>query len=95
MSQPPLLTVSTFRRSYGRRYTELPVDRIDRESFAIDCSASAMRPDLYDLRVGDLVRWREGERFVEAAVAAVRREGPLLTVALRDAHPLPPDYFPY
>lgn len=95
MSQPPLLTVSTFRRSYGRRYTELPVDRVDRDSFAIDCSASAMRPELYDLRAGDLVRWRDGERFIEATIAAVQREGALLTAALRDAHPLPPDFFPY
>jgi hypothetical protein len=95
MSQPPLLTVFIFRRSYGRRYTELPIDRIDHDSFAIDCSGSVMRPDLYDLLVGDVVRWREGERFIEAVIDAVRRDGQLLTVALRDSQPLPPDYFPY
>lgn len=95
MSQPPLLTVSIFRRGHGRRYTDLPVDRVDRESFAIDCSSLSMRPELYDLRVGDLVRWRQGERFVEAIIDAVRREGQLLNVALRDANLLYPEYFPY
>jgi len=95
MSQQPLLTVSVFRRSYGRRYTDLPVDGLERDSFTIDCSGSSMRPELYDLRAGDLVRWRQGERFVEATIDTVRRDGAQLHVALRDAHLLYAEYFPY
>lgn len=95
MSQPALLTVSIFRRYYGRRYTDLPVDQIDRESLLIDCSGSAMRPELYDLREGDLVRWRQGERFVEAVIASVSYDGPTLRASLRDARLLYPEYFPY
>lgn len=95
MSQPNLLTIFIYRRFYGRRYTELPVDQIDREGFTIDCSAGLIRPEIFDLRPDDIVRWRQGDRYVEALIAAVRRSGPILSVQLRDAHPLAEDFFPY
>ncbi|NJN15334.1 MAG: hypothetical protein HC822_03070 [Oscillochloris sp.] len=95
MSQPNLRTVSIFRRNYGRRYTDLPVDEISREFFLIDCNGYAMRPELYDLQSGDLARWRQGERFVEATIDHIVIDNQQLHVVLRDPVLLPEDYFPY
>jgi hypothetical protein len=95
MSQPNLITVSIFRRSYGRRYTDLPVESVDREALLISCEGTFMRPEYYDLRPGDIVRWRNGERYVEAVISEVRRDARSVNVALADAHPLPPEFFPY
>jgi hypothetical protein len=95
MSQPTLTTVSVFRRSYGRRYTDLPVDSVDRDGLLISCDGTYMRPEHYDLRPGDIVRWRQGERYVEAVVSTVRRDVRSVQVALAEAHPLPPEFFPY
>lgn len=95
MSQPSLITVNVFRRSYGRRYTELPVDQIDRDSLLISCDGTYMRPEHFDLRPGDLVRWRMGERYVEAVISEVRRDERTLTALLTGAYPLPPEFFPY
>jgi hypothetical protein len=41
------------------------------------------------------VRWREGERAIEAVIAAVARGDDLVRVTLADAHPLPPEFFYY
>lgn len=90
-----LTTVTIERRDYGRRYSELPVDQIDREGFEIDCSGAYTRPAQYDLRKGDIVRWRQGERVIEATIAAVERSAERIHVTLADAHPLPPDFFYY
>lgn len=95
MLQPSLITVIVFRRHYGRRYTDLPVDAIDSTSFSIDCNGTFMRPEHYDLRPGDIARWREGERYVEATIADVHRSTNSVRVDLADAHLLPPEYFPY
>lgn len=95
MTQPSLVTVSVFRRHYGRRYTELPVDQIDAETLRIDCEHSFMRPEQYDLRPGDILRWRHGERFIEAVVQSVRRDERCIHADLSGAHPLPPEFFPY
>jgi hypothetical protein len=95
MVQPSIVTVSVFRRSYGRRYTDLPVDQIDSSGLRIDCAGTYMRPEQYDLRPGDLVRWRQGERYIEAVISAVSHERDSLSASLTDAHPLPPDFFPY
>jgi hypothetical protein len=95
MLQPNLVTVFVFRRQYGRRYTELPVDSIDSAGFRIDCADSHMRPRQYDLRPGDVVRWRQGERFAEAQISAVHYDDAAVRVELNGAYLLPPDYFPY
>lgn len=95
MVQPNLVTVSVFRRHYGRRYTDLPVDQIDASGLRIDCAETYMRPEQYDLRPGDIVRWREGERYIEAEISAVSREGGAVRAQLAGARPLPPDFFPY
>ncbi|GAB4443633.1 MAG: hypothetical protein OHK0015_44000 [Chloroflexi bacterium OHK40] len=95
MLQPGLLSVSVFRRSYGRRYTDLPVDEVSPTELLIDCSNTYMQPAHYDLRAGDIVRWRSGERFIEAQIVSVTRDNTTLRAELAGAHPLPPDFFPY
>ncbi|RRR66989.1 MAG: hypothetical protein EI684_19750 [Candidatus Viridilinea halotolerans] len=95
MHQPSLKTVSVFRRHYGRRYTELPVDGIDQTAFFISCADTFMRPEHYDLRPGDIVRWRQEEGYVEAVISNVTREPKAVRVALHECHALPADFFPY
>jgi hypothetical protein len=95
MSQPPLTTVIVFRRSYGRRYTDLPVESVDRDGLLISCDGTYMRPEQYDLCTGDIVRWRQGERFVEAVISAVRRDSRSVQADLAGAQLLPPEFFPY
>lgn len=95
MLPPPLVTVSVFRRHYGRRYTDLPVERVDSTSLHIDCAGTFMRPEHYDLRPDDIVRWRDGERYVEALIGAVHRDETSLHADLIGAHLLPPEFFPY
>lgn len=95
MIQPNLTTITIERRDYGRRYSDLPVDMIDRDRFEIDCVGTYTRPSHYDLRVGDIVRWREGEQVIEANIAVVERGTDHLHVKLSAAHPLPPDFFYY
>jgi hypothetical protein len=90
-----LTTIVIERRDYGRRYSDLPVDTIDHDSFEIDCAGTYTRPSHYDLRVGDIVRWREGERIIEANIAVVERDPDRVRVKLSAAHPLPPDFFYY
>ena len=95
MHQPGLITVNIFRRNYGRRYTGLPVDILDQTSLVIHCDHRLMRPDLYDLCPGDLVRWRQDEQYVEAVISSVHREQGTIYAALSNFHQLPPDFFPY
>jgi hypothetical protein len=90
-----LTTITIERRGYGRRYSELPVDQIDRDSFLIDCAGAYTRPAQYDLRPGDIVRWREGERILQATIAHISIAADQLRVALRDTNLLPPDFFYY
>lgn len=86
-------TVDIERRGYGRRYTWLPVDEISRQGFSINFAGAYTRPEMIDIRPGDIARWREGGRLVEGKVTAVRREPTLLHALLEDVHPLPPDAF--
>jgi hypothetical protein len=91
----PFLTVDVERRGYGRRYTWLPVDTLNRQGFSIDFTGAYTRPEMIDIRPGDTVRWREGERQVQGRVAEVRREDNALHVRVERVTPLPPDaYFP-
>lgn len=86
-------TVDIERRGYGRRYTWLPVDDISREGFVINFLDSYMRPEMIDIRPGDIVRWREGERQVQGVVVEVHREDNSLHARVEEAHPLPPEAF--
>lgn len=95
MQHPSLKTVSVFRRHYGRRYTDLPVDGVDQTTLFINCAGTFMRPEHYDLRPGDIVRWRQEEGYLEAVISNVTRETKAIRVALSDAYALPEDFFPY
>ncbi|HEX9438774.1 MAG TPA: hypothetical protein VF909_03785 [Roseiflexaceae bacterium] len=86
-------TVDIERRGYGRRYTWLPVDTLNREGFSIDFDGTYMRPEQIDIRIGDIVRWRDGERQIQALVAEVRREPNALYVRVDQVTPLAPDAF--
>ena len=86
-------TVDIERRGYGRRYTWLPVDLLTRESFSIDFTGAYVRPEQIDIRPGDIVRWREGDRYVQAQIAEVRREPNALHVRFEHVVPLPPEAF--
>jgi hypothetical protein len=89
----PFLTVDVERQGYGRRYTGLPVDELSRHGFSIDFSDAYMRPEMIDIRAGDIVRWREGERKVQARVVDVRREHAALHVRVDGVTPLPLEAF--
>lgn len=89
----PFLTVDVERRGYGRRYTGLPVDSLNRHGFSIDFTNAYMRPDMIDIRRGDVVRWREGERLLQGTIAEVRREDSWLHVVVDGTVPLPPESF--
>ncbi|MCS6882289.1 MAG: hypothetical protein RMK84_15750 [Oscillochloridaceae bacterium] len=95
MSPPSLITVSVYRRNYGYRYTDLPVDRLETSGLLIDCSESFTRPEHYDLRPGDIVRWRAGDRWIEAVISSVIRDATSVRADLSGAHLLPADFFPY
>jgi hypothetical protein len=90
-----LQTVDVFRKGQGRRYSALPVDTLDRDMFVIDCADGPLRPDIFDLQPGDTVRFLQGERYVQATITTVQRNGHLLSAHLADAELLPPDYFPF
>jgi hypothetical protein len=89
----PFLTVDIERRGYGKRYTWLPVDELRRDGFAIDFAGAYTRPEQIDIRRGDIARWRENGRLVQADVAEVRLEGQVLHVFVEDTQPLPPEAF--
>ena len=89
----PYLTVDIERRGYGRRYTGFPVDSLSREGFSIDFNGALMRPEMVDIRPGDTVRWREGERLIQAIAAEVHRDDLWLHVRVEGVTPLPPEAF--
>ena len=89
----PYLTVDIERRGYGRRYTGFPVDSLSREGFSIDFNGALMRPEMVDIQPGDTVRWREGERLIQAIAAEVRRDNLWLHVSVEAVMPLPPEAF--
>ncbi len=100
LAQPPapddrLLTIDVDRRMYGRRYSALPVDERERTLVRIACDGTYMRPEMYDIQPGDTIRWQHNGRYVQATVGAVTCTANELHATLRDAHLLPPDYFPY
>jgi hypothetical protein len=86
-------TVDIDRRGYGRRYTWLPVDSLSRQGFSIDCTDAYIRPDMIDIRPGDIVRWKEGDRKIEGTIIEVQRNHNTFLARVEDAHPLPPEVF--
>ncbi len=95
MMDHTLRTVDILRRGYGRRYSGLPVDSLERDGFTIDCSTGYFRPDMFDLRIDDTVRWMHNGRWIEGRIVRVVRDDAVLRVSLEDVELLPPDFFPY
>lgn len=93
VDEPIHRAVDVERRGYGRRYTWLMVDTLTREELIIDCHDGYIRPEMIDIQPGDIVRWREGERLVQALVAGVQRDAGSVRVQLTGARPLPNDAF--
>lgn len=90
-----LRTVDIIRQGYGTRYTGLPVDALDLDGFLIDCRTTYMRPELYDLRLGDQVRWLQNGRYQEGSIHVVERTEQQLRVVLVDVILHEPEYSPY
>jgi hypothetical protein len=86
-------TIDIERRGYGRRYTWLPVDSLTRDAFMIDLQGAYTTPAMIDIRTDDVVRWREGERYIEGRVGEVIREPARVIGQILDAKPLPPESF--
>jgi hypothetical protein len=89
-----LKTIDIVRPLYGRRYTGLPVDSVDRQAFTINCTGAYMRPPMYDIQQGDTVRWQKNGRYVEATIASVERTTDMLRAELHQVRNLPEDFFP-
>lgn len=94
-AEQAFITVDVRRRWYGQRYTSLPVDAIDQRGLTIDCTDSYMRPTMFDLLPGDVVRWTHEQQRFQAVIAHVERTETLLTILFSDVRPLPSDQFPY
>ncbi len=92
-NSPAFRTVDIERRGYGRRYSVLPVDSLARTGFSIDCTGGYITPAMLDIRVGDIVRWRDGERLVQATIVDVQRHDLLLLAVVEGAELLPPEAF--
>jgi plastocyanin len=90
-----LTSIDTERRMYGRRYSGLPVDTLDEQHVSIDCTGGYMRPHMFDIQVGDTVRWQHEGRYRQGTVARVEQDGDVLTAYLEDVELLPPDYSPW
>lgn len=90
-----LKTVDVVRRWYGKRYTGLPVDTIDRRGFIIDCTESYMRPEMYDLQPDDVVRWVHDGQQLQGVIATVEYGDAIVTVSFKDVFTLPSDCYPY
>ncbi len=90
-----LRTIDVERRGYGQRYTGLPVDALTDEGFSIDCAESFLRPEMFDLLQGDVVRWRHEDHYMQGRISRVERNGVGLYVRLEDVRQLPSDYTPY
>jgi len=88
-----LLTIDVDRRNYGWRYRMLPIDAISRTELLIDFTGSALRPDQIDLRAGDVIRWLDNGKRVQAQIVQVWRDGAQLRATLADAELLPADLF--
>jgi hypothetical protein len=53
-----------------------------------------MRPAMYDLRQGDMVRWLHNGHYHQGTIATIERTETLVQVTLKETGPLPEDFFP-
>jgi hypothetical protein len=90
-----LTTIDVRRHNYGRRYTALPVDSLDREGFTIDCAEAYMHPAMFDVCEGDTILWLSDGRYIQATITRIERTSTLLRAVLENAEELSEDFFPY
>ncbi len=80
-----LQTVSIVRPGVGRRYSMLPVDRVDVTGFRASYAGSPLKPTMLDIREGDQVFWYDNDVRKQAFIDEVVIEDEVLRVAFRDA----------
>ena len=92
MKLEQLRTVSVVRPGKGKRYSLLPVDRVDVTGFYASYADSPMHPALLDIREGDLVFWYDRDTRYVAYVDEVAQRPDTLQVAFRDVHVAEPEW---
>jgi hypothetical protein len=92
MKLEQLRTVSVVRPGKGKRYSLLPVDRVDVTGFYASYANSPMQPTLLDIREGDLVFWYDRDTRYVAYVDEVAQRPDTLQVAFRDVHVAEPEW---
>lgn len=86
MKLEQLRTVSVVRPGHGKRYSLLPVDRVDVTGFYVSYAGSPMQPALLDIREGDQVFWYDRDTRYGAYVDEVVLSNNAVQVAFRDVH---------
>ncbi len=87
-----LKTVNVLRPGVGKRYSLLPVDRVDVTGFRASYVGSPLRPTQVDIREGDQVFWYENGVRKQAIVDEVIIEQDVLRVAFRNVAPAGPEW---
>ena len=87
-----LKTVDILRPGIGKRYSRLPVDHVDVTGFHSDYTGSPLRPQILDIRIGDLVFWYEDGERIQARVDELVVDGAVLRVAFADQGAAPPEW---
>jgi hypothetical protein len=91
MKLEQLRTISVVRPGKGRRYSWLPVDRVDVTGFFVSYANSPLRPSLLDIQEGDLVLWYDRDTPYQAYVDEVVVQRDTLQVAFRDVRVADPE----
>lgn len=92
MKLEQLRTVSVVRPGKGKRYSLLPVDRVDVTGFYASYADSPMQPALLDIREGDHVFWYDRDTRYQASVDEVVQRTDTLHVAFRDVRAAEPEW---
>ncbi len=93
MKLQQLRTINIERPGRGKRYSFLPVDRVDITGFYVSYAGSPLRPSLLDIREGDLVSWWDENTRYQATVDEVVTRSDTLHVAFRDVQVVASEYF--
>jgi hypothetical protein len=92
MKLEQLRTVSVVRPGKGKRYSLLPVDRVDVTGFYASFAGSPLRPSLLDIQEGDLIFWYDKDTRYQAHADEVVVRQDTLHVAFRDVHLAEPEW---
>jgi hypothetical protein len=92
MKLEQLRTVSVVRPGKGKRYSLLPVDRVDITGFYVSYAGSPLRPSLLDIQEGDRIFWYDKGTRYQACVDEVAVRQDALQVAFRDVRTAEPEW---